>query len=692
MSNEIASIAQRLRDRLLSSTSKDIDAKAADLLAQQKTDGSWPDVDYDDQAPTHWQPSQHLWHLEVLARAYRFADGQYKGDDRMSAAFRAGLQYWVDRHPTSDNWWFNVIYAPRRLSDALLLMADTLPPDLVAATAVLIRASGFTRTSANLVDEASNLLTLACATDDAELLREAVHHIANEIRVTTQEGIQADDSFHQHGPQNMVISYGSVFTGIQVGFAELFAGTSFAFSKEKVRILSRFVLDGQQWFIRGRQIDYHAMGRGAFRGNEGAHVWNAAAFARTARRMASVDPDRADEYRAFAKRVLGQESAGSSGPLGNKYFWRSDAMVQRSVDWYASVRFHSTRVYATETRTNHENLKGYHLADGTYFVLRRGDEYHEVQPVWNYRRLPGLTYLDTSAPIPYGNQTPKAGTTTFVGGASDGGYGVAVMDYDKGGVKAKKAYFFTPEEFTCLGAGIESNETERVLTTLNQCRLRDGVTVLAAGQLVEFDKEMQQIPHIQALHHDDIAYVLLDAQRIGISAQEQRGSWREVEAKASATTVAQDIFTCWIDHGEKPQGASYAYRIVPGTDVNQLTNVAAEQTVHPLANTPDLQAVYYPAHTISQVVFHRPGSIELPHGETIAADRACALLYRKVGDLVLLTVADPAQEHRRLILHLNRPYIGRGTSNTASGTRIEIDLPRDEYAGQSVVIPLTKRE
>ena len=233
MSDEIALISQRLRARLLAATSSEIDAKAADLLAQQNHDGSWPDVDYDDKSNTHWKPSRHLSHLETLARAYRLQDGTHYDNEQTNAAFRIGLQYWVDRHPTSDNWWFNVIATPRQLSNALLLMVDTLPPDLIAATAELIHESGFTRTSANLVDEASNLLSLACATNDANLLRQAIDHISNEIRVTTQEGIQADDSFHQHGPQNMVISYGSVFTHIQVGFAELFAGTAFAFPRGK---------------------------------------------------------------------------------------------------------------------------------------------------------------------------------------------------------------------------------------------------------------------------------------------------------------------------------------------------------------------------------------------------------------------------------------------------------------------------
>lgn len=50
-------------------------------------------------------------------------------------------------------------------------------------------------------------------------------------------------------PQQMVISYGRGLAFAQVRFAELFAGTSVVYSEEKIRILSRSMLKGQQWFI-----------------------------------------------------------------------------------------------------------------------------------------------------------------------------------------------------------------------------------------------------------------------------------------------------------------------------------------------------------------------------------------------------------------------------------------------------------
>jgi chondroitin AC lyase len=276
-----------------------------DDIESQQADGSWPDIDYDNTSRTHWVPSRHLRRLQYFAPACRTPGGDFEGATEVREAFLSGLRFWVERDPQSDNWWSNVIGSPRSLGSALILMGKDVPQDLVEAADPLIRRSGFTRTGANLVWEASNLLTWACIVGDADLLKQAIDHIGNEIRITTEEGIQHDDSFYQHGPQNYALGYGRSFAFDVTDIVVDLAGTDFAFPEEKVRILSRLVLDGQQWFVYAQQIDYHAMGREAFRGRPGAHSWNARGLARICENMRIADPVRAPEYDAFAARVAG---------------------------------------------------------------------------------------------------------------------------------------------------------------------------------------------------------------------------------------------------------------------------------------------------------------------------------------------------------------------------------------------------
>jgi chondroitin AC lyase len=688
---DLALIAERLRQEILNPTRlPNVDDVTQDI-ANISNDGSWSDIDYDDTSKTHWIPREHLRRILNLARAYRTPEGPLAESDEVRSAFLSGLRYWVERDPQSENWYRQSIGSPESLGDALLLMGDAVPSGLVEATGHLVRRSGFTRTGANLVWEASNLLTWACVTSDDGLLREVVEHIGSEIRVTTEEGIQPDDSFHQHGPQNYLLGYGRSYANSVTGIAVILSGTGFAFPDEKIRILSRLVLDGQQWFAYGRQIDYHAMGREAFRGRPGGrHNWNARSLAYISKNMEASDPERASEFQALAARATGTDAPGSSGPLGNKHFWRSDAMVHRAGNWYASVRFHSTRTYATEIRVNRENLRGYHLSDGVLFLMRRGDEYHDLQPVWDYRKLPGLTARQSPDPLPYGRRVPREGNTNFVGGASDGLAGVAAMDLQKDDVRAKKAYFFTDQGIVCLGSGITGDRPESVMTTLDQNRLASDIHFLrdeVAETLVGGRVEAQDI---RAVVHDSVAYVMLESASLVIESGKRDGSWHRVEEKAPDERVPQDVFTCYIDHGANPTDASYAYRMIPGASAADLPGLVNQPSIRVLENTPAIQAVDIQSQGLIQAVFHAQGSLKLGDEDHLTVDAPCVVQLRVEGDNRSLTIADPTQELDQLTVtltgKLNSPEATYAAAENV--TRVVVQLPNGPLAGQSVVLPL----
>src|SRR5690606_12887540 len=69
----------------------------------------------------------HLRRLAALARERRHAD-----------AVARGLRFWLDRRPTSDNWWHRVIGVPRHLVRILTLAGDALPGDVRDATLRLL--------------------------------------------------------------------------------------------------------------------------------------------------------------------------------------------------------------------------------------------------------------------------------------------------------------------------------------------------------------------------------------------------------------------------------------------------------------------------------------------------------------------------------------------------------------------------
>lgn len=690
MLEDLEVVADRLR---IEAMGRPVDAREVRThVEHQQSDGSWADIDYDDRSRTHWIPRAHLGRLVDLARAYRSPGGTFEGAPEVREAFLSGLRYWTERDPQSDNWFRQSIGSPASLGDAAILMVDEIPTDLLEATGRLVRRSGFTRTGANLIWEASNLLTWACVTEDPELLYEVVEHIGGEIVVTTEEGIQPDDSFHQHGPQLYSLGYGRSYAENVSRIAVLLSGTVFAFPEEKIRILSGLILDGHQWFVYGRQMDYHAMGREAFRGNVGYHSFSARRLGGAVENMRQADPRRASEYEAMLARITGEARAGKSGPLGNKQFWRSDTMVHRAGDWYASVRFHSTRTYACEVRVNRENLQGYHLSDGVMFLMRRGDEYHDLQPVWDYRKLPGLTFADTDEPLPYGRRVERRGNTDFVGGVSEGAVGVATMDFSKDGVAARKSYFFTEAGIVCLGAGISSDRSEPILTTLNQCRLKTDVLAVRAGSVQAVDGGGTS--GIEAIWHDSVGYVALDGNTMAVEAGPRTGSWSRVEERASTDVLSEDVFTCTINHGARPSDATYAYRIVPGVPADGLSGIVEDVNVRILSNTPALQAVQVVSDSLVQAVFHEAGTLGFPDGKRLTVDAPCAVLARPGGDTLTLALADPAQTAEQLTVTIPGNYAGEWSeySPAEDQTRIRTTLPTGPEAGRSIVVHLTRRK
>lgn len=61
--------------------------------------------------------------------------------------------------------------------------------------------------------------------------------------------------------------------------------------------------------------------------------------------------------------------------------------------YFASVRMYSTRNHSVEVPYNEEGLRNHFLADGSNFLTRTGNEYNEIMPVYDWRKIPGTTVV-----------------------------------------------------------------------------------------------------------------------------------------------------------------------------------------------------------------------------------------------------------------------------------------------------------
>ena len=122
----------------------------------------------------------------------------------------------------------------------------------------------------------------------------------------------------------------------------------------------------------------------------------------------------------------------------------------------ATVKMSSSRVIGTEL-VNEDNLKGYYMGDGATFFYRRGDEYLDVFPFWDWRKVPGVTAYEDRAPMPVMRSARQNNRSGNVGGLGDGRQGMTAMELDRDGLKGVKAWLFAEKFVVCLGAAVRSD-------------------------------------------------------------------------------------------------------------------------------------------------------------------------------------------------------------------------------------------
>ncbi len=680
---DLAVVRQRLRESFLPGAGYQTPASVEDTLKTMRPDGSWADQDYADTNREVWKASAHLGRVVNLARAYYAPGTSLSGRPEVKERIIASLGYWLRVDPKNDNWWHNEIGVPLQVGTALLLMGEDAPPPLREQGAALMTRANMTKmTGQNLVWTAQIQVMRGCITNEPALVAAAYDRMWQEVRYADkgEEGIQRDASFHQHGPLIYAGGYGQGFTADVARFASYALGTRFALAPEKLAILETYVLDGQQWMLRGRQWDHGVTGREFIRVNK-----SAAGMASTVSLLAQIPSPRQAEMREFAARLKGEPGAK---PLsGNRHYWLSDYMAHHRPGYFASTHMYSTRTANTDGLTNGENKQTHHIADGAMYLARDGEEYVGIYPVWDWRRIPGTTVEQRPTPLEP-KLVRRMGPTRFVGGVSDGAYGAAAMDLKYDDLSAKKAWFYFDDQIVCLGAGISCPTDNPVSTSLNQTLLRGPVRTSADAN-ADLPRGTRDITGAAWVWHDGFGYVFPKGHqqnvRVHLRNDAQTGSWGEL-GPWSTEPVTKDVFNLWLDHGARPENGTYAYVIVPGADAAKTAATAVSLPVQIVSNTPGLQAVWHKDLKMGQVVFHAPGEVQVG-GITITANRPRLVQIRREGDKVRLAVANPENEPGPLGVVVQVP----GKSNRPERlTGLErLQLPGDLEAGKTLVQEFT---
>ena len=688
-SSNIATVRERYVNSILppESAYTFLHQEAQKYAASLNADGSWPDIDYTASARSAWRTADHLERVLSMAKSARIDRDQNHPDAELEAKILLALKWWDDHDYRNPNWWWNEIGVPQLMGEIGNLMLGQIPQPELARMVTIMKRSNWRRvpwTGANLTWGVGIEIARGCMENDAAALTEGFSRMYEEIRIVTQpeDGIQQDYSFHQHGQQLYNGGYGLDFANDVSRFISYSWGTEFQIPADRMTIFSAYLLDGEQWMIRGEGFDYAVIGREITRaalvpgpkdqtGGPISPVGFAYRMGHVLGLLAAEPTPRQKELQSFAARVQGQPDA--SPFTGNKQFWDSDYMAQRRANYFTSVKMLSTRTLSSEL-VNSEGKKSVHLSDGANYLYLTGNEYRNIFPVWDWTKIPGTTAIQGTLVTGDNNPIHMHGLTTFDGGVSDGTYGMAAMDLERGGLIAKKAWFFFDSVYAALGAGITLAEDTQhsVATDVNQPLLQgDVLTSEASGPVT--GAQSYSAAHRVWVEHDRVGYVFAPHTRVDLTVGPQTGAWSDI-GTGSSEPLTEPVFNLWIDHGTAPKDASYEYFVLPGASTEETTRFARHVDLDVLANTTSTQAVYSRSLKLAEIAFRAPGSLATPLGR-VEADHSCLLLVKKTAAGWKVTASNP--ENQPLTLHV-----------TIKGKQIAIDLPGGNFAGSSVSVDL----
>lgn len=173
----------------------------------------------------------------------------------------AALNYWMNVLPICTNWWFNDISVPQTIGEILILLNETECLNMELRDRLILcmkKGDLIKHEGANKTDITLYYLFRATLTGDERLMRETVKEAFGVLSKGKREGIQIDDSCHQHGDQLYISGYGDVLIEGVLSIARYLKGTDYSLSKEQLNVLLDFVLNGYGSIFRSVYKDYNA--------------------------------------------------------------------------------------------------------------------------------------------------------------------------------------------------------------------------------------------------------------------------------------------------------------------------------------------------------------------------------------------------------------------------------------------------
>jgi hyaluronate lyase len=406
------------------------------------------------------------------------------------------------------------------------------------------------------------------------------------------------------------------------------------------------------------------------------------------------DPQRANQWRAMCKGWLERDTyddmlngAGiptisivsrlqdntsiqpAPEPVAFTMFAGMARAVHRRPGWALGIAMASKRVAYYETGSG-ENIKGFHTGEGATYLYNDADNGHfedEYWPTVDMYRIPGITL--NKMPLPdktggeWGVAHPKE--ATWAGGVPlEGRYGTVGMDLegiqhrDLVGVqpplRARKSWFCFDRYVIALGAGITDVSGYPVETIVENRNLHAAGTnaLILDGDVQPITQGWSDTRRVHWAHLEDVGGYVFPHGGAELHAlrEERTGRYQDIGSSSSGYYTRR-FLTMWLDHGVRPDGAAYAYVLMPNATPEQTRELAESPDFVILANTADLQAVRVPELGLAAYNFFSAGRLAY-----VTANQPCSVMLRYTGSELSVAVSDPTQlsPEVELVLSLGR--------------------------------------
>lgn len=673
-----------------------LDKQIAEYLSGlDKNTGQWTEFDYKDHKRINpsWIPV--LERMRLMTLAYTHPESVYFRDKDLYKAVSNSLYFFTSQKPLPycDNWYIQGITRPQLLTKCLInmqLSAEGLNTEtkrnLIDAICLDTALNSPGRNNpnhkynfgANKAQIAKGWVIIGAILEDRNMLEIGVKEVYAPIQRTTGEGIQHDLSYDMHYGYLYNGSYGVDFMQSVVETAYIMKDSPYALTGEKLVLFRNFINESIFGLMRGPFIDWNILGRGISRINATKKDLSVILD-----KLIALDPAAGEQYRIIQRRISSLNTPWFDIIPSHRHYWKTDYTVHKRPAYTFSIHAVSNRNYSQEIG-NQENLMGYWGAQGTTNLQLEGNEYYNIFPIWNWARLPGTTLPD-SIPL-LENKAPgtgdRRGTSSFSGGVSDSLYGATayVVENDLG-TSYKKSWFMFDHTIICLGAGIKSELSVPLNTTLNQCLLGNGDVLIKKRRSKAINKFSGEkyIDDIESIWHNRVGYFFPSAQSVDLRIEERSGDWRTIRSsQENENRESKSVFQLGIQHGIKPNNASYAYILLPGIDnAEDIARFRENSAIKIVYNTENLQAVNDIELGIWQMIFYDSATNYEDENILIKTDIPSIIMLKKVGDSAYeLFVSDPNQTYKKACVSVLFKKKGQFKHS-------EIDLPSSPYAGQS---------